>query len=77
MPAATEGKEGVTAIETNDGAIPVPVNVTFCGLDAPVSVMVRVPLRAPRALGVNVIETVQLAPAASVAGLAGQVLVWA
>jgi hypothetical protein len=75
LPAAIEGDEGATAIETRDGAVPVPVSVTFCGLEVPVSVTVRVPLRAPRALGVNVTEMVQLAPAASVAGLTGQVLV--
>jgi hypothetical protein len=65
----------VTAIETNEGAVPVPVRVTSCGLEVPLSATVSVALRTPRALGVNVMEMVQLAPAASVAGLMGQLLV--
>ena len=75
LPAATEAEAGVTATETRVGAVPVPVSITCCGLEAPVSVTVSVALRAPRALGVNVIEIVQLAPAARVAGLTGQLLV--
>lgn len=57
-------------------AIPVPLKLTVCGLFFPVSEMVNVPVRDPRAAGVNVSEIVQLSPAASVDGLVGQVLVW-
>jgi hypothetical protein len=74
-PAATDGVAGVTAIDTRDGAVPVPLSDTSCGLDLPLSVTVSVPLRAPSAIGVKVTEIVQLAPAASVVGLTGQVLV--
>lgn len=65
---------GVTAIETRIGAVPVPLNVTFCGLEVPLSVTVRVPDRLPKALGENVIEMVQVAAGARVAGLTGQLL---
>jgi hypothetical protein len=74
-PATTEGDAGVTAIETREGEVPVPLSVTSCGLDVPLSTTVRVALRAPRAPGVNVIEIVQLAPAPRVAGLIGQLFV--
>jgi hypothetical protein len=67
--------EGVTAIDTRDGAVPVPLRVTSCGLEPPLSATVRVPLRVPSALGVKVIEIVQVPDAASVAGLIGQLLV--
>ena len=65
----------MTAIETREGAVPVPVSVTSWGLEPPVSATVSVPLRAPRAPGVKVIEMVQVAAAARVAGLIGQLLV--
>lgn len=74
-PAGMEDVAGVTAIETKDGAVPLPVSVTSCGLEIPLSTMVRVAARDPMAVGVNVIEIVQLPPAASVAGLMGQLLV--
>jgi hypothetical protein len=74
-PAATEGVPGVTTIETREGAVPVPLSVTSCGLELPLSTTVRVPERAPRALGLKVIEIVQVAAAARVAGLTGQLSV--
>ena len=66
---------GVTAIETRNGAVPLPVNVTCCGLDVPVSTTVRVPERVPSALGEKVTEIVQVAAGARIAGLTGQLLV--
>ncbi|MGA6981437.1 MAG: hypothetical protein WBZ11_07805 [Candidatus Sulfotelmatobacter sp.] len=66
---------GDTAIETKDGEVPTPVNVTTCGLEAPVSVTVRLPDRLPNAVGENVTDIVQLAAYERVAGLAGQLLV--
>lgn len=57
-------------------ATPDPVRLTVCGLLLPVSVTVKVPFRVPRAAGVKVTEMVQFLPAARVAGLLGQVLVW-
>jgi hypothetical protein len=74
-PAATATDAGVTAIDTREGAVPVPLSVTSCGLDPPLSVTVRVPERAPSAVGLKVIEIVQVAAAARVAGLTGQLLV--
>ncbi len=53
----------------------MPLKVTFCGLEVPVSTTVRVPDRLPRAVGENVTEIMQLAAGASVAGLTGQLLV--
>lgn len=63
------------AIDSRMGAVPVPVSVTNCGLERPLSVTVSVAFRLPWALGVKVIEMVQVAPAARVAGLCGQLLV--
>ena len=74
-PAATDGDTGVTAIETRVGAVPVPLSATSCGLDPPPSATVRVPERVPRVLGLKVTEIVQVAAAARVAGLTGQLLV--
>jgi len=62
-------------MEVSEGAIPVPVKVTFCGLEAPVSVTVKVAARVPTALGLKVMEIVQVAAAARVEGLTGQLLV--
>ena len=74
-PAATDGAAGVTAIDSSVGAVPVPLSVTCCGLEPPVSVTVRLAERVPRALGLNVIEMVHVPAAARVEGLAGQLLV--
>ena len=41
------------------GAAPIPVSVTVCGLLGALSVIVRVPVRVPEAVGVNVTSTVQ------------------
>ena len=65
----------MTAIDTREGAVPVPVSVTSCGLEPPLSATVSVPLRTPKAPGVKAIEIVQLAAAARVDGLTGQLLV--
>src|SRR2546429_205001 len=62
---------------TFDVLLPVPLRVTDCGLSPALSVMVTLALRDPVAAGVNVTLIVQVAPAASVLGLIGQVLVWA
>ena len=75
VPATMEELAGVTAIETSGGVIPVPLSVTVCGLEVPLSTMVSVPVRAPIAPGVKDTEIKQLAPAARVAGLMGQLLV--
>jgi hypothetical protein len=65
----------VTAIETRVGAVPVPLRATSCGLDTPVSAIVRIADRDASAVGPKETETVQLAEAANVAGLIGQVFV--
>ena len=41
-------------------AIPVPVSVTVCGLPGALSLMLRVPVRVPLAVGEKVITTKQL-----------------
>src|SRR5258708_4233899 len=53
---------------------PIPVRLTDCGLPEALSVMLRVPVRLPDAVGVNVTLMVQFAPAATELP---QVLVWA
>jgi hypothetical protein len=53
---------------------PVPVSETVWGLVLALSVIVRVPVRAPVVVGVKVTLTVQVAPGASVVP---QVFVWA
>ena len=74
-PAVIEGFAGVTAIETRLAAVPVPVKATVCGLLLALSAKLKAPLRVPSALGEKVTVAVQLAPAASVVGLIGQVVV--
>ena len=53
------------------GAVPVPLNVAVCGEFEALSLTVSIPVLAPRAVGVNVTEILQLAPAASVFGASG------
>src|SRR6266566_5530746 len=59
------------------GVMPVPLKATLCGLPVALSASVRLALRAAATVGVKVTLTVQEAPAASVLGLVGQLLVWA
>ena len=49
-------------------ATPVPLSATVCGLLLPLSVIVSVAVRKPRAAGVKLTEIVQLLPAARVVG---------
>jgi hypothetical protein len=60
----------VDLVETVTGvpvplATPVPLKVTVCGEPLALSVIVRAPVRLPEAVGVNVTEMVQFAPAAT------------
>src|SRR3954452_14033225 len=73
----TEAGLGVIDSDLSAGAVPVPRRDAVCGLLSPVSANVRVPVRVPWTVGVKVTEIVQLAPFANVAGLTGQLLVWA
>jgi hypothetical protein len=57
--------------------LPVPVRETLCGLPAALSVTVTLAVRVPIAVGLNVTLIVQLAPAARVLGLMGQVVLCA
>ncbi len=63
-PTAITPKFKVLA-DSETAALPVPLRVTFCGLFEALSVKVNVPLAAPVVVGVNVIPTAQLAPAAT------------
>ena len=54
---------------------PAPLSGMFCGLLAALSLTLMLALRAPVALGVKVTLSVHCAPAPSVFGLIGQVLV--
>ena len=48
-----------------EAAAPVPVRLTDCGLPEVLSVMLKVPVRVPDAVGVNVVLIVQFAPTAT------------
>ena len=68
-------REAGVRLAAGAGALtPVPLSVACCGLPLALSVMLRVPVRLPRAVGVNVRLMVQVALAAR---LAGQLLVCA
>jgi hypothetical protein len=62
VPAATL-KVGVAAAGV--AAVPVPLSATVCGDPLALSVRVNVPGRVPLAVGANVTEIVQFAPAAT------------
>ena len=66
---------GVTAIDTRFADAPVPVSDTVCGLPLALSANESVPVRVFNAFGENVTDAVQLAPAARVFGVIGQVVV--
>src|SRR5438128_5108384 len=68
---AANGSVAVERLTT--GPVAVPASATVCGLPLALSVMVRVPVRAPSAVGLNVTVIVQLAPADT---LAPQSFVW-
>jgi hypothetical protein len=53
---------------------PVPLMLSVCGLPVALSVNVMAALRNPLADGVNVIWTLQLAPAPNEVGVEGQLL---
>jgi hypothetical protein len=71
------GFVGATKIESKPERVPVPDKLAVCGLVLALSVMVRVPVRVPRAVGVKVTEIAQVAPAPNVLGDNGQVEVCA
>ena len=72
-PICTEAGEGLTEIETRWAVVPLPLRAIFCGLLLALSRKLKVAERVPATLGWKVTDAVQLAPAASVAGLRGQV----
>jgi hypothetical protein len=72
LPSANDGFAGSTAIDDSTAAVPVPLRFTFCGLVLALSLKLMLPVRVPVAFGEKVTETVQLVPAASVAGPTGQ-----
>src|SRR5215217_6153190 len=59
-------KNWVSIVSGGFVPVPVPLIGTVCGLFAALSVRMNVAERAPDAVGENVIETLQLVPAASV-----------
>jgi len=63
VPTATFPKFRLVGKRLTTGATPVPLNETFCGLPAALSVTDSVPVRLPVPVGVNVTLIVQLAPA--------------
>jgi len=73
----TVGLLGLMEIVERPPSEPVPERLAICGLVFALSVIVRVPVLAPIAAGVKVIEIVQLDAAANVFGDRGQVEVCA
>ena len=75
-PCATVTVVGAApSVKSGGGLVPVPVRLTVCGLPPALSVMVKVPVRAPATVGVNVTLIVQVfdpAVAGKVVGLIGQ-----
>jgi hypothetical protein len=74
LPAVTFCVE-VGPVNPKSGGVVVPVSGTVCGLPGALSVMVKVPVRVPAIVGVNVTLIVQLAFTASIAGVIGQAVV--
>jgi hypothetical protein len=65
VPTVTAAYVALTGVNVA-WAPPVPVSGTVCGLFEALSVIVRLPVRTPTWVGVNVTLIRQLAPAASV-----------
>jgi hypothetical protein len=65
-PTAVFANVALTGVSLTCGP-PVPVSDTVCGLFPALSVIVKVPVRVPSAVGVNVMLILQFFPAASVA----------
>ena len=59
VPTGSDGKTG-DADKLTAGAVPVPIKLTTCGLPLALSVSVRLPERAPAAVGVNARSITQL-----------------
>jgi hypothetical protein len=76
VPTSCEPKLRLVGVSVTAGAVPVPLRETLCGLPGASSVTLTEAAREPVALGWKPTVTVQLDPAASVAGLSGQALVW-
>ena len=55
----------MTTIEVRPVVLPVPDRLTNLGLPNPLSLIVSVPVRVPTIVGVNVIPTAQVDPAAT------------
>lgn len=49
----------------SSAVVPIPLNVTFCGLPAALSLMFSAAVRVPDAVGLNVTLMLHLAPPAS------------
>ena len=64
VPTGSGGKAG-DSDKLTAGAVPVPIKLTPCGLPPALSASVRLPDRAPAAVGVNATAMTQLLPVAS------------
>src|SRR5467141_3863925 len=75
-PCATVTVVGAAlSVKSCGGLVPFPVRLTVCVPLPALSVMVKVPVRAPATVGVNVTLIMQFAPAARVVGVIGQAVV--
>ena len=77
VPARWLPKASGLGVSVSARTAPVPVSGMLCGLPGALSFRTSAALRAPPAAGLNDTDTVHEAPAASVAGPSGQVVVWA
>jgi hypothetical protein len=79
VPTACDVKVRLVGVKVTAGvaAAPVPVRATVCGDPGASSVTARFAVRVPVVVGAKETEIVQLAEAASVDGLSGQVFVCA
>jgi len=75
VPTSCVGNSIVDGVSVTAGAVPVPPSVTLCGLPDALSVTWTLAARAPVAVGANVAAMPQLAPAPSVDGASGHVVV--
>lgn len=76
VPTATEPRARLVGLSVTAGLgfVPVPLSATDCGLPGALSVTETDAGRLPEAVGENVAEMEQFAPAASVDGLCGHVV---
>src|SRR5437899_5687985 len=75
VPTSCDPNARLVGVSVTAGAVPVPLNATVCGLPVALSATWTLAARAPAAVGAKLALIMQLAPAASMVGLSGHVVV--